>query len=70
MSPVSIAVDHAGQWLVADQQRVQAFTAKGVFVTQFAESSLEVRYPVCVCVDLNGRILVAGARYRVHVFAF
>ena len=68
-----IAFDRAGNVLVADSKNaVQVFRPDGTFVTAFtgdAEAGVLIEGAYGLCVDSQGRILIAG-RLQVQVYAF
>lgn len=70
-----IAADRAGNWLVIETgaHRVSVFAADGSFITAFGEKGRgpgQLKMPLSVCVDNDGRILVGDYCYRVQVFGF
>lgn len=72
--PCGLAIDSAGNWLCCDydNRRVCVFRADGSFLCEFDDHTVEKHnfQPYSVCVDRDGRILVAANSPRLFVFAF
>lgn len=65
MNISGLAQDHVGNLVIADQHRIQIVQHDGTPITEFDEAMAS-----CVCVDLEGKLLVGGYRRPLGVYVF
>ena len=68
--PFGITCDRSGNVFVADRSnnRIQVFTAKGMFLRIFGEGSVELKGPTDIAIDTNDVVYVTDDSHCVYVF--